>query len=496
MRKIVWFRGKDLRLEDHPAVYAAGPMALFVFVVDPYFFNDDRAEKMPHRLQYMLEALAELEEEISRRGSRLWFIKGRSVDVIPRLAKAAMASEVLAMRWTEPFGRERDRRIADKLTIPLVLHEGETLMPPGSIRSLGGRPYSVYSHFRRRFQDRYSQEPILPAPSFLDRSPLPEGFEVTDRPTLADYGLKPNLELQRGGESHARERLDVFADGLVRNYGVHRNDLGRDNTSRLSADLKFGTLSVRQVWNRIQEADAPDEEKTSFLNELIWREFNYSTLWDHPEILRRPFKPAWADFPWRWDPERWRAWMTGTTGYPVVDAAARQLLQSGFVHNRARMISASFLTKHLQIDFRRGEAHYLRWLTDGDWAQNTMGWQWAAGCGADAQPWFRIFNPITQGKKFDPDGSYVRRWVPELAGLETRYIHAPWEAPPEALAWAGVKLGDNYPNPIVDHPTARKDFLATAREFLNAETATSEADTFEASVEGSAGVSRATSQPA
>ena len=179
MRKIVWFRGKDLRLEDHPAVYSAGPMALFVFVVDPYFFNAERAAKMPHRLQFMTDALAELEAEIRRRGSRLWFIKGRSVDVIPRLAAASQATEVLAMRWTEPFGRERDRRIADKLNIPLVLHEGETLLPPGSIRSLGGRPYSVYSHFRRRFQDRYSAEPTLPAPSFLDRSPLPDGFDVT-----------------------------------------------------------------------------------------------------------------------------------------------------------------------------------------------------------------------------------------------------------------------------------------------------------------------------
>ena len=289
MRKIVWFRGKDLRLQDHPAVYAAGPMALYVFVVDPYFFNEDRAEKMPHRLQFMTEALAELEDEISRRGSRLWFIKGRSVDVIPRLAKAATASEVLAMRWTEPFGRERDRRIAEKLDVPLVLHEGETLLPPGSIRSLGGRPYSVYSHFRRRFQDRYSQEPILPAPSFLDRSPLPEGFEVTSCPTIEDYGLTPNLEIQRGGESHASNRLDVFVDGLVHDYGTHRNDLGRDKTSRLSADLKFGTLSVRQVWNRVRESDAPHDEKTAFLNELIWREFNYSTLWDHPEIPRRPF---------------------------------------------------------------------------------------------------------------------------------------------------------------------------------------------------------------
>ena len=496
MRKIVWFRGKDLRLTDHPAVYSAGPMALFVFVVDPYFFNAERAEKMPHRLQYMLDALAVLEREIARRGSRLWFIRGRSVDVIPRLAHAAEASEVLAMRWTEPFGRERDRQVAEQLQVPLVLHEGETLLPPGSIRSLGGRPYSVYSHFRRRFLDRYSHEPTLPAPSFLDRSPLPEGFDVTRCPTLSDFGLTANGMLQPGGEPHARQRLDLFLDQMVQQYGTGRNDLGRERTSRLSADIKFGTLSIREIWNRVRTCDAPHEDKSTFLSELVWREFNYTTLWDHPEILRRPFKPTWNDFPWRWDPDSWRAWMTGTTGYPVVDAAARQLLQTGFVHNRARMISASFLTKHLQIDFRRGESHYLRWLVDGDWAQNTMGWQWAAGCGADAQPWFRIFNPITQGRKFDPDGSYVRRWVPELEGLETRYIHAPWEAPPEALEWAGVKLGETYPHPVVDHATARKDFLATAKAYLNPQTPTSGAGTFAASAVGSAGGFRATSQPA
>jgi deoxyribodipyrimidine photo-lyase len=198
----------------------------------------------------------------------------------------------------------------------------------------------------------------------------------------------------------------------------------------------------------------------AFLNELVWREFAHSTLFDRPELLEKPFRPWFRGFPWRSNAARWQAWTTGTTGYPIVDAAARQLLGEGFVHNRARMIAASFLTKHLLIDYRRGEAHYMRHLTDGDWANNNAGWQWAAGCGADAQPFFRVFNPVTQGQRFDPSGGYVRRWVPELSRLPARYIHAPWTAPPTVLERARVRLGRDYPRPIVDHRTAREQFLA------------------------------------
>jgi deoxyribodipyrimidine photo-lyase len=204
----------------------------------------------------------------------------------------------------------------------------------------------------------------------------------------------------------------------------------------------------------------------SFQNELLWREFTHACLWERPELLREPFRPAWKGFPWRFEEREWRAWTEGKTGYPVVDAAARQLLREGFVHNRARMIAASFLTKHLLIDYRRGEAHYLALLTDGDWANNNAGWQWSAGCGCDAQPYFRVFNPVTQGQKFDPDGAYVRRYVPELERLPAEHVHQPWLAPAGVLAQAGVALGKTYPAPIVDHAEARKRFLDVAREHL------------------------------
>jgi deoxyribodipyrimidine photo-lyase len=201
-----------------------------------------------------------------------------------------------------------------------------------------------------------------------------------------------------------------------------------------------------------------------FENELVWREFAHSTLWDRPELLEQPFQAKFERFPWRRDEDGWRAWAQGETGYPVVDASARQLLAEGFVHNRARMIAASFLAKHLLVDYRLGEAHYMRYLTDGDHANNDAGWQWSAGCGCDAQPYFRIFNPVTQGQKFDPGGGYVRRWLPELAHLPARYIHQPWQAPPAVLEQAAVVLGRNYPHPIIDHAHARQRFLDTAAE--------------------------------
>jgi deoxyribodipyrimidine photo-lyase len=240
-------------------------------------------------------------------------------------------------------------------------------------------------------------------------------------------------------------------------------------TSRLSADLKFGTISVRSVWNAIRRSTTAERApgaRRVFENQLVWREFAHATLWDRPEVLQTPFRPAFKGFPWRDNEDDWHAWVAGTTGYPIVDAAARQLTGEGFVHNRARMIAASFLTKHLMIDFRRGEAHYLEYLVDGDWANNDMGWQWSAGCGCDAQPYFRVFNPTVQGERFDPQGNYVRRWVPELAGMPAKYIHRPWEAPRPVLEAAGVTLGSSYPKPRVNHAAARDRFLRVAEGHL------------------------------
>jgi deoxyribodipyrimidine photo-lyase len=291
--------------------------------------------------------------------------------------------------------------------------------------------------------------------------------EAVPIPTCESLAIRPNPRLLRGGERAAGQRLRFFLDGPAGAYHRQRDRIDLAGTSRLSADLSVGTLSARTLWTAVEDELGRSPAGRSFLNELVWREFTHSTLWDRPELLSKPFREDFAGFPWQDAEGPWVAWARGETGYPVVDAAARQLLGEGFVHNRARMIAASFLTKHLLVDYKRGEAHYMKYLTDGDWAQNNAGWQWSAGCGADAQPHFRVFNPVLQGERWDPDGGYVRRWVPELGRVPAKYLHRPWEAPADVLRTAGVVLGRTYPRPVVDHAWARGRFLAVARDHLS-----------------------------
>ncbi len=463
MRSIVWFRGKDLRVADHGplAEAAAGGEVIPLFVLDPYFFAPERARKLPHRMQFLLDALRSMEANLAHLGSRLLVVPGRSVDVVPRLARQWQSDQVLAHRWVEPFGRERDRRIAEALGregTTFRLFEGETLLPPGSVRTGQGGMFRVFTPFGRACAARLPADPPLAAPRALPPLPGDVTADTVPVPDPADLGLEVNPRLQAGGERAGRARLATFLDGPLARYGGDRDRMDLPGTSRLSADLKFGTLSVRQVWQAVHDQGGPGAGP--FLNELLWREFSHHLLWEWPELLERPFRPAFGGFPWREDAADFEAWAEGRTGYPVVDAAARQLRAEGFVHNRARMVAASFLAKHLMQDWRLGEAHYLRWLTDGDWAQNNAGWQWSAGCGCDAQPWFRIFNPVAQGQRFDPDGAYVKRWVPELAECPAAFLHEPWKAP------RALRARLDYPEPIVDHALARERFLATAKAHL------------------------------
>ncbi|MFZ4512437.1 MAG: cryptochrome/photolyase family protein [Geothrix sp.] len=464
MRSIVWFRGKDLRVADHGPLVEAGASGEVIplFVLDPYFFAPERAQNLPHRMQFLLASLAELAATMKGLGSRLLVVPGRSVEVVPRLATLWKVEQVLAHRWVEPFAQERDRRVEAALGregIAFHCFEGETLLQPGSVRTGQDGMFRVFTPFARACSARLVPGQPLPAP--LRLPPLPTGLktETVALPTLEDLGLVPNPALQAGGERAGRARLRAFVDGALAGYGEGRDRMDQAGTSRLSADLKFGTLSVRTVWQAVAAAGAGDGGR-AYLNELLWREFSHHLLQAWPELLEQPFRPAFQGFPWREDEATWTAWVEGRTGYPVVDAAARQLLAEGFVHNRARMVAASFLTKHLLLDYRRGEAHYHRWLTDGDWAANNSGWQWSAGCGCDAQPWFRIFNPVAQGQRFDPDGSYVRRWIPELAEYPTSCVHEPWKAP------AALQARSGYPAPVVVHALARARFLETAKAHL------------------------------
>lgn len=470
-RSLLWFRGKDLRLSDHAPLRSALEVGEVVplFVLDPYFFEPTRARELPHRMQFLLESLAALQKNIAHLGSELLLVEGKSVEVVPELAKRFGVTRVLAQRWTEPFGRERDRRVAAALDVPFELFEGETLATPETVRNGSAQPFSVFTPFARALRRGLVPKKPLPAPKKLPPLPTDLKHGSPPLPTLEQLGIVENPELQRGGERAARARLAEFAQGAAALYANQRDRMDLPGTSRLSADLKFGTLSVLSVWTAMHEALAREAPLALevYTNELLWREFTHASLWDRPQLLEQPFRADFAEFPWLTDDdEGWRAWSEGRTGYPVVDAAARQLLREGFVHNRARMIAASFLTKHQLIHYRLGEQHYMKYLTDGDWAQNNAGWQWSAGCGTDAQPYFRVFNPTLQGEKFDPNGDYVRRYVPELGKMPAKFIHQPAAAPAKVLQAAGVRLGETYPEPIVDHAMARDRFLKIAESHL------------------------------
>lgn len=467
---LVWFRGKDLRTSDHePLCRAAAHGAMIpVFVLDPFFFEPTRAQALPHRMQFLLESLVALRENLRAKGSDLILTKGRSIDRIPELAARFGARLVFAHRWSEPFGVKRDAIVHARLAehgAKLKLFEGELLRPPGQARTADGGAFRVFTPFARAHLRLGPPPAALAAPRRLPALPsVAVAASDAEIPTFAELGLVHNAYVLRGGERAARARLRAFlAHGS--DYASARDCLGEEGTSRLSQDLKFGTLSVRSVWHAAEDAFTSTTLERFWL-ELLWRSFHHENLVRQPELLEQPFLSDFADFPWREDRADLAAWQRGETGYPVVDAAARQLLATGYVHNRARMIAASFLTKHLLLPYAWGEAHYMKYLTDGDWAQNNGNWQWSAGCGTDAQPYFRIFNPITQGQKFDANGRYVRAWLPELARLENRWLHAPWLAPAEALASAGITLGRTYPHPLVDHSKARARFLGVAKTHL------------------------------
>ncbi|MBN2195147.1 MAG: deoxyribodipyrimidine photo-lyase [Polyangiaceae bacterium] len=467
-RTIVWFRHHDLRLSDHVPLCSAlsAGEVIPLFVLDPPWSSAGRARQRPHRTQFLLDSLGLLAEDLRERGSRLLVVAGPSIGVLPTLIEDWKADRIVAHRETDPNGRQQDQELESVLGPRLALFGGSTLLPPGTLRSAAQTPYAVFSAFARAWWASLTLGKVLPAPRRLP--PVPRGLRSTALPALAALGLAQNPALLPGGERAARHRLRRFVASALSNYAEDRDRLDRTGTSRLSADLVTGTVSVREVWNTVERASSTSEGARSFLNELVWREFAYSTLWDRPDILTGPFRTAFSGFPWRDDEAGWQAWTEGTTGYPVVDAAARQLLGEGFVPNRARMIAASFLTKHLLIDYRRGEAHYLTLLADGDPANNNLGWQWSAGCGCDAQPYYRVFNPVLQGERHDPEGSYVRRWVPELRRLPARHIHRPWEAPAATLRDAGVRLGKDYPQPIVAHRFVRERFVSLANSHLAA----------------------------
>ncbi len=447
MTALVWFR-RDLRLDDNPAWAAAtstGDDVVALFVLDPSLFDPSG----DHRRVQLLAHLHGLDRSLQEHGGRLRVRTGDPAQVVPD-----EAAKLDAVFWNDdytPYAVERDTSVAAALRLPTHRTHGSAVHRPGSIRTGGGDPYKVFTPFYKKW-----------LATDWDRWPEPASAKVAGEPGegIPELVAEPLME---GGEDAAMDRLGAFLEH-VDGYPDTRDRPDLDATSRLSADLKFGTLSPRRVIERVGDATKGRE---AFVRQICWRDFYMQVMFYFPHTKTRALRPEYDLIWWRNDVEAFAAWKDGRTGYPIVDAGMRQLLAEGWMHNRVRMITASFLVKDLLIDWRWGEQHFRRLLVDGDVAQNVGNWQWVAGTGADAAPYFRIFNPVTQSKKFDPDGEYIRRYVPELAEVGNAHIHAPWECGPLELLAAGVTLGSTYPEPIVNHAAAREETLsvyAAARE--------------------------------
>ncbi|MEX1171374.1 MAG: deoxyribodipyrimidine photo-lyase [Chloroflexota bacterium] len=464
---ISWFR-RDLRVHDHPALVAASATAdrlVPLYVIDPTLIHGRFVS--PVRTWFLLESLGALRRSLRERDSDLVVRVGDPRQVVPAVAREVGAGAVHVSRDHAPYGRARDAAVATALAADGTAwhpHRGNLIHEPDEVLTRDGRPFSMYSPFRRAWATLPARD-VVPAPDRLP--PLPAGVYGTpatgEIPTIAALGLDldaavdPSL-LPEPGESAARRRLERWAELGVDGYADSRDRMDLvDGTSRLSADLHLGLLSPLEVAVRTSGAG---EGRRVFANELAWREFYAHVLAHQPSVRTASFRPDFDSVAWSDDDAAFRAWTAGRTGYPVVDAGMRQLAATGWMHNRARMVVASFLTKHLLIDWRRGEAHFMRHLVDGDIASNNGGWQWAASTGTDPQPYFRIFNPVLQGRRFDPDGAYVRRWVPELAHVPTQRLHGPWEMSSAEQAAAGCRIGSDYPDPIVDHAQARARAIA------------------------------------
>jgi deoxyribodipyrimidine photo-lyase len=469
---LYWLRN-DLRLADNAALTAAaaqGPV-IVLYVLDDETPGEWRLGGASRWwLHTSLEALG--------RKVPLTLRRGPADRVIAAVLAETGAASVHFTRDYAPWSGALERRvkdIAETAGASCHRYSGFLLHEPEAIRNGAGEPYRVYTPFSKACFAAGEPKPLKPVPAFT----LYSGTLASDR--LSDWQLytgKPDWarafsSLWTPGEEGAAARLtDFIADGLP-HYADERDRPDRDVTSRLSPHLRFGEVSPAQCWHAVRAAEvtaggrlAKTAEK--FLKEVLWREFSYHLLHHWPSLPSEPFRPEFAAFPWRDNPQGLTAWRRGRTGYPIVDAGLRELWATGIMHNRVRMIAASFLIKDLLIPWQEGERWFWDTLVDADIGNNSASWQWVAGCGADAAPYFRIFNPVLQGEKFDPQGAYVRKWVPELALLPDQFVHRPWEAPRLVLEAAGVELGRDYPHPVVDHGKARDAALAAFQEIKGA----------------------------
>ena len=473
---IHWFR-QDLRLSDNPALCAAAATGA---VVPIYILDDETAgqDRMGSASRWWLHhSLAALNLALD---GKLLFFRGDAATILANLVTQIEAGGVYWNRCYEPWRITRDtalkKRLGD-LGVTVESHNGSLLWEPWDIAKQDGTPYRVFTPFYRRgcLSATPPRQPLGP-PASLDLWQA-DGKALTGASDLGGLGLLPRHQWQDNiarhwtpGETSAQARLDDFVRNGLAGYKEGRNFPAKQNVSRLSPHLHFGEISTNQAWYAVRDvADSGrlESDADNFLSELGWREFSHSLLYQFPELPRANLQAKFDGFPWADNPDHLAKWQRGQTGYPIVDAAMRELWQTGYMHNRLRMVVGSFLVKNLRLHWHHGEAWFWDCLVDADLANNSASWQWIAGCGADAAPYFRVFNPVTQGQKFDPDGTFTRRFVPELAKLPVKYLFNPWEAPAPILADAGVVLGENYPRPIVDVKQSREAALAAFASLRN-----------------------------
>ena len=463
MTTIVWFRN-DLRLSDHPALHAAtqDEAIVPVFIWDPtqadYHYGSASKWWLHH-------SLAALDASLRDLGSKLILRIGKPDVVLRDLVTETKAQRVVWNRRYDPDGVSTDTSIKTELQahdIEVKSFNGNLLMEPWELETKTGGPYKVFTPFWKNLISHPLMMAPLPGPSKLPpvhyTSVKLEELALLPKRNWAD-GFS---EVWTPGHDAAQETLRHFAESPVEGYKDNRDLPAKPGTSRLSPRLRFGELSPRQIWHQVQHQhpNALEREGTeAYLREIGWREFAYHLIYHFPQTLTAPLRPQFERFPWRDAPDELKRWQRGMTGYPIVDAGMRELWHTGWMHNRVRMIVASFLVKNLLISWQEGAAWFFDTLLDGDLASNTLGWQWAGGCGADAAPYFRIFNPMTQSEKFDKNGDYIRKWVPELASLPNKWLHRPFEASSLELQMHGVKLGDTYPVPVGEHKAARERAL-------------------------------------
>ncbi len=458
---IHWFR-RDLRITDNTALNAAVKSADAVIpVYIPSTWKKEHPWTGPMKQQFLCGCLESLSKNLDAAGGKLHIRSGNAIDILEKLVRESGATAIHTNRDPDPFGRqveEQLKTLGNKLGIQIHVHQDAAMHERDEVVKGDGEPYRVFTPYSKAWLrlDKSSPSPKL------SRITTPSGLASESVPTLAhwDLQLPEGAEIIEPGERAARKRLESFLSGAATSYEADRNTMAGQTTSRISQDLRFGLLSIRNVYHDCRAAAAGTNASgrqsiNTFISELIWREFYFQILWFQPGVLDHEFTEKYRGLKWQPPGEKFQAWCDGRTGFPVVDAAMRQLKRTGFMHNRARMITAMFLTKDLQIDWREGERYFMQQLVDGEIASNNGGWQWSAGTGADAAPYFRIQNPWSQTKRFDPDGEYIRTWIPELKNVPAKKFQEP--------PIDGRPIAPGYPAPIVDHSTERDNALEMFR---------------------------------